>query len=308
MKGWGAGTMQEIKDKREEKLKLLDQQFTRDENSLSRQVAREELAQRATQSAAQIASHEKLTGATLNMQKTIAEGQQSTQRAIAELGEGGANARLKETIKANADLATKAQDHATRMGAKLTPYENPDDPKGAPLYRMTSPDGTEVYDMPVDKKTGKQMTVVPTAEDTPDIKTIKGLMIMSGGKMSFEDASDLVLKSKDAPNAQSAVLRIFEATERSASTMKNLTEEDHKANFDFAKTAAEGLGYDTSDLKQPSPTSSTEKQQDLSFPKGTTAEEGIAWAKEQLANGKSRLAIRETLKFNKIDPTLVPGL
>jgi len=302
MKGWGAGTLQEIKDKREEKLKLLDQAYQSSENELTRQVQRDDLASREKMNAAQLASQEKLTGAQLGVQERLGQLSAETSKSNAQLAatvnreELGVRRELTQAQLENSkELATLAADSAQQLNIKPVQYTTK---AGKSLIRMERPDGTALP-QPKDEQ-GNELTYLSTDTDTPDIKNMKSLMALG---VPQEKAISTIFEAKNA-NRELAEAGIFKSITDGMSTMKNLGESD----IDFAKKKArevtEGIygaeGTPAPTGTKPDVSSATEKQPTL-----TPAEKQatIAKARELVASGKSKADIRKKLVDLGLNPS-----
>lgn len=222
--------MQEIKDKREEKLKLLDQEFNRSENSLTRQVQREDMAARERQAAAQLASTEKLTLSGQNIQKTIAEQQIKNAKDIAELGEAGATERSKAQIEAGKDLANMQIDAAQQLG--ITPKTTSD---GKTIW--VRPDGTRVNG-PKDEK-GNEIDLALSDTDTPEIKNFKFMKTLG---IEDADAMSKLLSSKNADPALMYV-SLMESFTKAQTTFGNADQEVFENADKWSRAALKNAGH-----------------------------------------------------------------
>ena len=227
--GWSKGQLEGIKAKREEKLKMLDMEFTRTENALTREA-------NAKQAAAELASREKLTTATLGVQERLGNLQAETSKAIsgAEIGsrekltliqiaqrrdEIAAQIASGEKIagmevESRKSLAEMQIDAAKKLGSKFVLQAD-----GTSV--MVDGNGNPVK-MPNDPATGKPMNPAVTDSDTPEMKNIKYLMTFG---VPFERAQDTVLGAKNS-DRKLAQVAIFKSMADGASTMKNLDEDD----------------------------------------------------------------------------------
>jgi hypothetical protein len=160
-KGWSAGQLQEIKDKREEKLKLLDQQFAAGQNDLTRQVQRE-----------QIASQEKMTTQGQAIQERLGNLQAEVSKSNAQLAatvnreEIGARKEISQaTIDANRELAELQKE--TQLDLNIKPILQAD---GSTVWMR----GKDVMHV-LDPKTGKEIDPVISDKDTDQMRNYKYL-------------------------------------------------------------------------------------------------------------------------------------
>jgi len=201
-KGWGEGELENIKQTREEKLRVLE---------LDRAERLQKLGQEF-----QAGEGDKNRA----LQKAQTEATLGNTLAIAKLGEAGANQRNSDNIQANIDLATIASENAKILAAKPVQMKDPADPSKTILKYMR-PDGTEIVYRGAD---GKVQTLAQTTDDTDEQKNIKALVQMG---VDQEDAVNRVLPlAKNSNNFQEAKRAYFDTMIEGASTMKNLTDED----------------------------------------------------------------------------------
>jgi DNA polymerase II small subunit/DNA polymerase delta subunit B len=307
LRGYGEGKMQGIKATREEKLRQL-------ELDRAERIEGQRMAFQREEGALNRASQEKLTNAQLSVQKSLGELQAGTQKSIAELqadttkevaaaGEEGANARTQAQIEANKVLQDMQSEAAQKLGIKpVTTTVTDDNGKQTSVVRMQRPDGT-FLPQAVDPDTNKPISIAISGNDTNEMSNFKFLMSVG---VDQGTAQQLAFSSKNAdPNLMKASL--IETFVKSQSTFKNADEETVANAEKWATSIMEGMGVETptkgapgSDAASTAPDSAATTT--IKFPPGTTDAQAIAWAKAQIAAGKSKAAIKEVLKANKVDP------
>jgi hypothetical protein len=227
-KGWSAGQLSAIKAQREEKLKMLDMQFTHSENELTRQVQREQLA-----------SSERSTAASLGVQERLGKLQAETSKSNALLAatvnreEIGARKDISQaTIDAQRELAQLQAN--TQLDLNIKPVLQSD---GSTLL-MRGKDVIHVYD----PKTGKEIDPAASDDDTDQMRNYKFLASIGTEKnlardIAFDTGRDAAeLKTSLYNNLLKARVGDFgTADEEDETWARNKTEEVWKS---FKQTPA----------------------------------------------------------------------
>jgi hypothetical protein len=164
-------------------------------------------------SASQTEQDKQIAATGANLEKTIGSEERRTKATL----EAGAKSDDKK-IAAQKDLQTQAETAASRLNAKLTAVTDPDDPSKT-IYRLVTPDGTAI-DNPV--VNGKEVSIIPTVDDSDDLKSVKGLMLLG---LSKEDAVAKVYQAKNS-NRDIVEAGLLRSVLDGVTTFKNLTPED----------------------------------------------------------------------------------
>ena len=176
-KGWSAGQLELIKAKREEKLKMLDMEFQRSENALTRGIQEK-----------QIASQEKLTLSSQALQERLGNLQAATTKEVAKLG-----AEVDRERIGSAEEIAQAQIDAnkTLTEMQIAAQNTPSLIQTQTGFAWQRKDGT-MMPAPIDPATGKPLDPLVTKDDTPQIANFKYLSGLPGMdpaqalKLSFE--------------------------------------------------------------------------------------------------------------------------
>ena len=315
-KGWSAGQLESIKAKREEKLKMLDMEFQRSENALTRGIQEK-----------QIASQEKLTLSSQALQERLGKLQAETTKSVAQLG---ADVNRE-------DLAGRKEIAAAQIDANKVLTQMQIDAQNTPSLIQTKTgfawqkkDGT-MMPAPIDPATGKPLDPLVGKDDTPQIANYKYLSALPG--MTPADAMRLSFESAD--NSEDEMYKSFYSANIKAEmgdfSSGNPTPEQ-QANVDRrtqlnmenwrrskagtsaapATTPAEPAAGDPAAAAPAVPSSAGEKPEapkskkaDVKFPEGTTPEDAKAWAKQQIDQNKSKAAVAAVLRENGFDPAKI---
>lgn len=311
MKGYGAGQMEEIKQKREEKLKDLDRQFQGQQNDLNRAVQEK-----------QITSQEKLTSAQLAVQRELGLGQQATAKAIAELQEGGQNTRSTNALTTQERIAQMQVDSAktlqesmigaqqklnTRLTAVVkdgkTSYEYLT-PDGTPIPKLKGPDGKEYDwagpDASTDAAKNYNFMIANDIDPKQAAKWAFGAKSGDREAIMTQLLTGMNSSSIVPPNAENQALRQKLAGE-GADFIIGHGEAAEAATTAPAATPAPSVQNNAT----PAPAATTLPDRDL-----TQAEKNqvIAAAKQALAQNGDPVIIRQKLEQAKIPISAVPGL
>ena len=257
--GAGTGMLADIEHKRElKKQQLADDRADRLEANRQAFLREEGAANRASQ--------EKLTQATLGVQEklgmaNVGETRHATDTS-ATLTREQINARRDEVaaqIESGEKVAGLQSDTQKDIAQSQIEAQ-----KDLNVTFQTQADGSSVMmragkpvSMPVDPATGKPMTPAISDNDTNEAKNVKYLLTLGVDK---QKAMDLVYNAKNA-NRDLAEAGIFKSIVDGMSTMKNLGEDD----FDFARQKArevtDGI-YGPASPEAPAPPSSAEQTTD----------------------------------------------
>jgi hypothetical protein len=310
LKGWGTGTVEEIKQKREEKLKELDRQFQSQESALTRDVQRE-----------QIAASERSTAASLAVQKSLGEGQQANALAIANLGEAGANARSAAQI----DAQEKQANNAIAAAKDLAEFQAASNQKlntkfvqvnrnGKADTVVVTPDGQEIPKLK--GPDGKELDWVGPDASTDAAKDYQ-FMIANGfdptkaGQLAF-GAKDSDIDSMTAQFYDSFVKSSFTTPDETKSQQFLKMARDAAVSIanrgEAAAPAAPAAGTpDAATPAVPGSATGAEPTVDLSgYDEAKIIRDATAAART--ANPEQKARIRKALKDANIDPAKVPGL
>jgi hypothetical protein len=301
-KGWSAGQLQNIKSTREEKLRQLEldraermegqrQSFLREEGALNR------------------ASQEKLTGAQLAMNKSLAEMQRDTTMAVTKMGVDVDRERIGSSEKI-AQLQTDNNQKIAQM--QIDAANTPSLVQTKTGYAWVRKDGTTM-EAPIDPATNKPLDPLVTKDDTPQIANYKFLSGLPG--MTPAEAKRLSFDSKDNLKAAMGDFSTGNPTPEQQADVDART----KLNMDNwrnSKTSTPPASQPTTGSPGASGTptapggAESTAAPDITFPPNTTEQQAFAWAKAQMnaTPPKSRAAIKQVLKANHFDPTKVPGL
>ena len=250
---------------------MLDMEFQRSENALTRGVQRE-----------QIAASERQSAASLGVQERLGELSAETSRSNALLAAdvnreelAGRKELTQLQIDASKELQQLAAELAQRLNTKLVQYTTKD---GKSIVRLEAPDGTPM-EQPKDKD-GNELTFVTTADDTPEMKNMKSLMALG---VTQERAMSTIFDAKNA-NRELAQAGIFKAITDGMSTMKNLQE----ADFDFAQRKAKDITDGIYGVEE-APAAPTGE---APAPSSSTEEKRLTPAQKQKAIKDAKLAVK----------------
>jgi len=284
-KGWGAGQLEAIKAKREEKLKMLEYDLQRRGQDIT-----------VSEGAANRASQEKLTTAQLEMNKKLAEMQ-----------EAGATGRTKLTTEAQKDISTagnlssekiaeanrKMQENLAGLqteAAKELAQMQIDAQKALNSTLVPMEDGTwklkigdEFRGLGNDPITGKPIMPLATDADTPEMKNYKYLI--STGVEPPEARSLTFDKSKGGDEVD-----IFKSIQAARGDFApEQTEEGKLADAKIAKQIADSFNKGSTDAETTAP-------EDIQIPASMTDEQVKAWIDEALAASDDPDADRAKIK------------
>jgi preprotein translocase subunit SecD len=278
MKGFGSGQMEEIKQKREEKLKDLDRQFTSEQNALSRTLQEK-----------QIASSERQANASLAMQGEIARSGQANTLAIAKLSNAGETERNTARITAATDLAELQNKFELAKGYKTEQFV---DESGKTITRRVNAAGEPLPNVVIQ---GKEYSPVPSGDDSTEIKNYK--FLKSLGTYTDEQINAMVFeKSGDRAKTETDIFKALGANDFTPPT-EAVVEDRTK----LAKKVTDSILGTTTDTPQTDYNAIPESTL-ITNAKAALAHPGITEAKKQ--------AIREAFKGRvpPIDLSKVPGL
>jgi hypothetical protein len=308
--GWSKGQLESIKAKREEKLKMLDMEFQRSENALTRGIQEK-----------QIASQEKLTMSSQALQERLGNLQAETTKEVAKLGATVDRERIGSSEK-----ISQAQIDANKLMTEMqiNAANTPTLIQTKTGFAWQRKDGT-MMPAPLDPATGKPLDPLATKDDTPEIANFKYLSALPGMtperamKLSFEsddNSEDDMYKNFYEANLK-AEMGDFSAGNPTPEQQANVDKRTQLSmeNWRRSKTATPAAGSPAAEEpavpssagevgEEPTTTPESTKAPDVKFPEGTTEEQAVAWAKAQIKAGKSRQAVKEVLKANKVDPSL----
>lgn len=286
-KGWGSGQLEAIKAKREEKLKMLEYDLQRRSQDIT-----------VSEGAANRASQERLTTAQLDMN-----------RRLAELQESGATTRTKLTTDTTKEISTAGIVSAEKIAeAKLKMDENlaglqttaakelaQMQIEGAAALNSTlvpMEDGTwklkigdKLQDLGNDPITGEPLMPLATDNDTPEMKNYKYLV--STGVDKGVARSLTFDKSKGGDETD-----IFKAIQAARGDFApEQTEEGKLADAKVAKQIADlfNQGSAGADAETTAP-------EDIRIPASMTDEQVKAWIDEALADSDDPDADKAKIK------------
>lgn len=305
-KGWGAGQLEAIKAKREEKLKMLEYDL---ENR--------RLALTASEGAANRASQEKLTQAQLGVQERLGNLSATTSKQIAALQEKGATERTLTTTRAQKEIAeagnlsAESIAEANRTTQELIANLQTDSAKEVAKMQIEGQqalnstllpmaDGTwklkvgnELRDLGNDPKTGKPLQPLATDDDTPEMKNYK-YMVSIG--MDPRKAMQIFTSKNADPTLIKASL--VETYVKAQTTFGNATAKTIENAEDWADSTMQRLGIEPPTA---APDSATAPEIDTT---GMNREDIIRQIKEALAAGlpKDDPALRAVMRKEGINP------
>ena len=179
--GWSKGQLESIKAKREEKLKMLDMEFQRSENALTRGIQEK-----------QIASQEKLTLSSQALQERLGNLQAETTKEVAKLGATVDRERIGSSEKI-AQLQVDSNKLLTQM--QIDANNTPTLIQTQTGWAWQKKDGT-MMEAPIDPATGKPLDPLVNKDDTPAIANYKFLSALPG--MTPAEAMRLSFESEDS--------------------------------------------------------------------------------------------------------------
>jgi hypothetical protein len=317
-RGWGEGQLSAIKATREEKLRQLEAE-REDAREVRRQsfLAQESALSRASQeklTTAQIASQEALTREERKSREGLSAAQIAAQERITKL-EIGARKDL-----SNDQIAAQEKDTLSRL-TSAEGIAAADRAAAAPVVStregQTGTLESGIFKPTVDKD-GKLVNIVTKDnENSADAKTIQYLLDLG---TPLEEAKGLVLKNKNADPAVIGASVFNNIMDVSRKNMGNPTAEQIDAQVTAAvghtRRVLRSMGMDpdswtpgaASEAREgetPAPAGSDAAStvRPVPLPEGVTEEDAIEAAKQEVANGRSKAAVRVELQRYGIDPS-----